>query len=77
MTFNLDQTIFPKGSNQKRLTELVEDGFQVEGPFLVKIKGGKRIIYEKVPDRATVYILTNGDNYSTYLSHRIKGRNKV
>ena len=75
--FSLDQTIFPQGSAQKRLTDLVAEGFEPEGPFFVKIKGGRYIIYEKVPDRDTVYYLANGDHYSTFITDKIKGRTKV
>ena len=75
--FSLEQAIFPKGSEQKRLTELVKDGFYAEGPFFIKIRGGNRIVYEPLPDRNTTYILTNGENYSTYLSNKIMRRNKV
>ena len=75
--FSLDQTIFPKEKEERKLTDLVSDGFKDEGPFLVNVKGGNFFVYEQSKDRPTTYILTNGERYLDFLSAKIKRRNKV
>ncbi len=77
MTFDLDQTIFPKEKDEKKLTDLVSEGFKDAGPFFVKVKGRNFVVYEQSKDRPTTYILTNGGRYLDFLSAKIQGRNKV
>lgn len=75
--FNLDQEMFPKLANKRKLTDLVCEGFSAEGPFLVKAFGGSIVVYEKARDRDTLYILTNKSSYLTYIREKIKRGKKV